>query len=266
MTSGKIGVIGTGNMGSAIVRGLIANGVCEQGQVSVFDADPLKTESFGKEGLHVADSVEEIGETVETVIIAVKPSTVTEVLSELAQTPVTTLVISVAAGVTTQAIEDVLPDHPVVRVMPNTPCMIGAGASGITRGTKARDEHVRKALEIMGALGYAVEVPESLMDAVTGLSASGPAYVAVMIDALMQGGVRMGIPRPVALRLAAQTVYGSAKMIIDRGLEPTALRDMVTSPGGTTAEGLMALEASAFRYAIIDAVEAATVRSQELGE
>jgi pyrroline-5-carboxylate reductase len=266
MTSGKLGVIGVGNMGSAIIRGLLSHGVYEARQVYVFDADPVKAEPFGKEGLHVADSVDEIGETSDTVIIAVKPATVGEVLAELGQAPVTTLMISVAAGITTKTIEAMLPEHPVVRVMPNTPCMVGAGASGVTRGTNARDEHVRRALDIMGALGYAVEVPESLMDAVTGLSASGPAYVAVMIDALMQGGVRMGIPRPVALHLAAQTVFGAAKMILDRNLEPSALRDMVTSPGGTTAEGLVALEASAFRYAVMDAVEAATLRSQELGE
>lgn len=266
MTSGKLGVIGVGNMGSAIIRGLLSHGVCEARQVSVFDADPVKAEPFGKEGLHVADSVDEISETSDTVIIAVKPATVGEVLAELCHAPVTTLMISVAAGITTKTIEAMLPEHPVVRVMPNTPCMVGAGASGVTRGTNARDEHVRRALDIMGALGYAVEVPESLMDAVTGLSASGPAYVAVMIDALMQGGVRMGIPRPVALHLAAQTVFGAAKMILDRNLEPSALRDMVTSPGGTTAEGLLALEASAFRYAVMDAVEAATLRSQELGE
>jgi pyrroline-5-carboxylate reductase len=266
MATVKIGVIGAGNMGSAIIRGLLANGVCKEQQISVFDVDPAKTESFGNEGLHVADSVYEIGETADTVIIAVKPATVSEVLAEIGQAPVATLMVSVAAGITTKAIEDVLPDHPVVRVMPNTPCMVGAGASGVARGTNARDEHVRRALEIMGALGYAGEVPESLMDAVTGLSGSGPAYVAVMIDALMQGGVRMGIPRPVALRLAAQTVFGAAKMILDRNLEPSMLRDMVASPGGTTAEGLMALEASAFRYAVMDAVEAATVRSQELGE
>jgi pyrroline-5-carboxylate reductase len=266
MASVKIGVIGAGNMGSAIIRGLLANGVYEAQQVSVFDVDPVKTEPFGKDGLLVTDSAYDIGETADTVIIAVKPATVAEVLGELAQAPMTTLVISVAAGITTQAIEAVLPEHPVVRVMPNTPCMVGAGASAVTRGTNARDEHVRRALEIMGALGYAVEVPESLMDAVTGLSGSGPAYAAVMIDALMQGGVRMGIPRPVALRLAAQTVFGAAKMILDRNLEPSSLRDMVASPGGTTAEGLMALEASAFRYAVMDAVEAATVRSQELGE
>jgi pyrroline-5-carboxylate reductase len=266
MASVKIGVIGTGNMGSAIVRGLLANGVCVPRDLAVFDADPAKTEAFGNEGLRVAESSEGIGEAAETVIVAVKPSTVAEVLAELSGAPETTLIISVAAGVGIDALEAALPSHPVVRVMPNTPCMVGAGASGVSRGTNARDEHVRRALEIMGALGYAVEVPESLMDAVTGLSGSGPAYVAVMIDALMQGGVRMGIPKPVALRLAAQTVYGAAKMILEKGIEPSALRDMVASPGGTTAEGLMALEASAFRYAVMDAVEAATVRSQELGE
>jgi pyrroline-5-carboxylate reductase len=266
MISERIGVIGVGNMGAAIARGLIANGVCEPGMLTVFDVECAKTAPFAEEGVRVADSVLEIGETADTVIVAVKPASMMEVLDELAGTPSVSLVISVAAGIPTQAVEAALPGHPVVRVMPNAPCMVGAGASGVARGATAGAAHARRALEIMGALGRAVEVPESLMDAVTGLSGSGPAYVAVMVDALVQGGVRMGIPRAVALELAVHTVYGSAKMMLERGMEPSALRDMVTSPGGTTAEGLMALEASAFRYAIMDAVEAATVRSQEMGE
>ncbi len=266
MASGTIGVIGVGNMGGAIARGLAANGVASPSDMLLYDADPSKTAAFAKDGFRVSETLYEMGGAVDTVIVAVKPGTVTAALSEISHMKSSVLVLSVAAGVSTAAIESVLPENPVVRVMPNTPCMVGAGASGIARGSKARDEHVRHAIEIMGALGYAVEVPESLMDAVTGLSGSGPAYVAVVIDALMLGGVRMGIPKPVALKLAVQTVYGAAKMIMERGMEPTALRDMVTSPGGTTAEGLMALESSAFRYALMDAVEASAVRSQELGE
>lgn len=266
MASGKLGVIGAGNMGSAIIRGLIASGIYEARNILVYDTDLQKGEEFRKEGLDVVDSVQFIAKTAETVIIAVKPGTVEDALRQLKTSPASTLVISIAAGITTQKLESVLPGYPVVRVMPNAPCMIGAGASAICRGKNAGESHVQQALKIMGALGYVTEVQESLIDAVTGLSGSGPAYVAVLIDALMMGGLRMGLPRKTALKLAAQTVYGTAKMILDKDMEPSALRDMVTSPGGTTAEGLMALEQNAFSAALMEAVEASTVKAQILGK
>lgn len=266
MASGKLGVIGAGNMGTAIIKGLITADIFEAQNISVYDIDLHKEEAFRRDGLTVVNSVQEIGETSETVIIAVKPAIVGNVLRQLKDTSTSTLIISVAAGITTWAIETALPGRPVIRVMPNAPCMIGAGASAVTKGTNAAEEHVHRAVNIMSALGYVAEVPESLMDAVTGLSGSGPAYVAVMIDALTVGGIRMGLPHKTALRLAAQTVYGTAKMILEKDLEPFALRDTVTSPGGTTVEGLMALERNAFRFGIMDAVEAATMKSQELGE
>ncbi len=212
-----------------------------------------------------AGSIREIGELADTVLIAVKPSTVGETLEELENSPISTLIISVAAGITTWFIERIVPEHPIVRVMPNTPCMIGAGASAIARGSNAGEEHMQRAMAIMGALGYVTETPESLMDAVTGLSGSGPAYAALMIDALASGGLRMGIPRQTSLKLAAHTVLGAARMILEKNMEPTTLRDMVSSPGGTTAEGIMALERGAFRATVMDAVEKATRKSRELG-
>jgi pyrroline-5-carboxylate reductase len=266
MASGKLGVIGAGNMGSAIIRGLISADIYEAQNVSVYDVDLHKEEGFRKEGINVVNSVQEIAETAETIIVAVKPTIVEEVIRQLKNAPDSTLIISVAAGITTRALESALPGRPVVRVMPNAPCMIGEGASAVCRGTNAGEDHIHRAVEIMSALGYVAEVPESLMDAVTGLSGSGPAYVAVLIDALALGGLRMGLPRKTAMRLAAQTVYGTAKMILDKDMEPSALRDMVTSPGGTTAEGLMALERNAFRWTVMDAVEAATIKAQVLGE
>lgn len=266
MSTGTLGVIGVGNMGAAIVRGLIAADMYSPRDITVFDPDLRREEEFRSEGVNLARSIPEAGESAATVLIAVKPGTVAEVLRELRGTPAGTLILSVAAGITTRAIEEVLPNHPVVRIMPNTPCMVGAAASAVARGRNASGEHIRRALEIMGALGYAVEVPESLMDAVTGLSGSGPAYVAVMIDALASGGVRMGLPYPTALRLAAQTVLGTAKMLLERDIRPGELRDMVTSPGGTTAEGLMALERGAFRASVMEAVEASTLKSKKLGE
>ncbi len=266
MASGKLGVIGAGNMGSAIIRGLIAADIYEAQNILVYDVDLHKVEGLRKEGLNVVDTVHEIAGKVDTVIVAVKPAIVEEVLRQLKNGSESTLIISVAAGVNTRSLENALPGHPIVRVMPNAPCMIGEGASAVSRGTNAKEDHVHRAVEIMSALGYVAEVPETLMDAVTGLSGSGPAYVAVLIDALALGGLRMGLPRKTALRLAAQTVYGTAKMILDKDMEPATLRDMVTSPGGTTAEGLMALERNAFRWTVMDAVEAATVKAEMLGE
>jgi len=252
-------------MGSAIIRGLIESGLYRAKNILVVDVDPVKNEAARSDGCTVLDSIVELGKAVDTIIVAVKPGMVCEVLGELGVSSHDLLIISVAAGIGTETIETVLPDNPVVRVMPNTPCMEGAGAIAVTRGKHAVDRHAKKAMDIMGALGYVCEVPEHLMDAVTGLSGSGPAYVALVIDALADGGVRMGLPRPAALRLAAQTVFGAAKMVLDRNIAPSALRDMVASPGGTTIEGISVLESRAFRSALIDAVEAATWKSQELG-
>jgi pyrroline-5-carboxylate reductase len=266
MAAETIGVIGAGNMGLAIIKGLIASEVYPESAIYIYDIDAHREEIALKEGVTVTHSIEKMAETVDVVVVAVKPANVEEALLQLKGVQKKTPVISICAGITTKAIEAVLHEHPVVRVMPNTPCMIGEGASAVARGAYATVEHVRKAVEIMSALGYSVEVPESLMDAVTGLSASGPAYVAIMIDALSEGGVKMGIPRKIALKLAAQTVSGTARMIMEKGMEPSSLRDMVTSPGGTTAEGISALERNAFRWALIDAVESAAIKARELGK
>ncbi len=266
MSIGKIGLVGAGNMGSAIVRGLVAAGIYRAEDVLVYDVDVHRAEQMQKEGMNPSGSIREIGEAVDTVLIAVKPSVVKDVLHELRNAPFSTLLISVAAGVSTRTIERMLPQHPVVRVMPNTPCMIGAGASAVSPGINASEEHTRRAMEIMGSLGYVTEAPESLMDAVTGLSGSGPAYVAVLIDALASGGLRMGLPRQTALKLAAHTVLGAARMVLEKDMEPAALRDMVASPGGTTIEGVMALERGAFRATVMGAVEEATNKSRELGK
>ncbi|MBN1291093.1 MAG: pyrroline-5-carboxylate reductase [Candidatus Latescibacteria bacterium] len=265
MLSDTLGIIGYGNMGSAIIRGLIGKNIFDAKNICVYDTDPNSCKNAAEDGCRVLDSIAEVGTQSDTVIIGVKPGIVRNVLGELVNISPDTLIISIAAGISTEKIETVVPDKPVVRVMPNTPCMVGEGASALTRGKNAGDNHVETAQKIMGALGYAVEVPEYLMDAVTGLSGSGPAYVALVIDALTDGGVRVGLPRSAALRLAAQTVLGAAKMVLERNIAPSALRDMVTSPGGTTIEGISVLEAHAFRSALIEAVGAATHKSKELG-
>ena len=175
------------------------------------------------------------------------------------------LIVSIAAGVSIATLEAGLgPDRRIVRVMPNTPALVGEGASGYCLGTHARESDEATVRKCLDSVGRAYRVPESLLDAVTGLSGSGPAFVYVMIEALSDGGVRVGLPRDVATTLAAQTVLGAAKMVLETGLHTGVLKDQVTSPGGTTIAGLHALERGGVRAALIDAVEAATRRSAEL--
>lgn len=264
MSLGTLGIIGFGNMGSAIVKGLIGAGVFMPSDIHVTDIDKEKLTAARDDGHFTHSSVKELGDSSGNIIIAVKPAYVHGVLEQLRGIDTDKLIISIAAGVSIGAVESVLSKNPVIRVMPNTPCMVGAGASVIVRGSGATNDHVEKAKTILRSVGFVTEVPEKLMDAVTGLSGSGPAYAAIMIDALSDGGVRMGLPRDTALKLAAQTVFGTAKMVLETGIHPAKLRDMVASPGGTTIEGITALEAGAFRASLIYAVEAATLKSKEL--
>jgi pyrroline-5-carboxylate reductase len=264
MLLGILGIIGFGNMGSAIVKGLINANIFMPSDIHVVDIDEEKLASAKADGHFTHSSVEELGELSNTIMVAVKPKDVPGVLQELRNISDDTLIISIAAGVPIREIEAVLGQKPVIRVMPNTPCMVGAGVSVISRGSKATDADFEKARTILSSVGFVSEAPESLMDAVTGLSGSGPAYMALMIDALSDGGVKMGLPRNTALKLAVQTMFGTAKMILEKGIHPARLRDMVASPGGTTIEGISALEAGGFRAALIKAVEMASLKSKEL--
>ncbi|MEL6931210.1 MAG: pyrroline-5-carboxylate reductase [Cyanobacteria bacterium J06600_6] len=198
-------------------------------------------------------------------LLAVKPQILATVVSNLIPNPQGT-VISILAGVTIAKLEQAFPQQPVIRVMPNTPATVGAGMTAIAAGTQAQAEQIEQAKSIFAAVGEVVEVSESSMDAVTGLSGSGPAFVALAIEALADGGVASGLPRAIALQLATQTVLGTATLVKETQLHPGVLKDQVTSPGGTTIAGVAKLESAGFRSALIEAVKTATARSKELGQ
>ena len=265
---GRLSVIGAGAMGSALAAGVISAGIVRPDDVTMADVDSSKLERLSAElGAAVTSDNLKAIQDADVVIIAVKPWFVENVLKEIGQKLNSNqMVISIAAGVKLESIEAHLADSvAVIRSMPNTPCLIGAGAVGFSRGKAATDRHVAIAKDIFDAVGISFEVAEKLLDAVTGLSGSGPAYVYLMIEAMSDAGVRVGLPRDISLKLAAQTVMGSARMVIEAGEHPAKLRDQVTTPGGTTIAGLDALEKAGFRSALMEAVKAATKRSEELG-
>jgi pyrroline-5-carboxylate reductase len=263
-----IAIVGAGNMGTALIGGMVQAGY-EPARLIASDTEGERRSAV-KQAWNVGiaeDNVQAVEEA-EILLLAVKPGMVPQVLDEIKPNmrPDHTI-ISIAAGVRTASIEEQLgTDTPVVRVMPNTPALIGAGISALCPGTHASSEHLDMARCILETVGEVVLVTEKQMDAVTGLSGSGPAYVYTVIEALTDGGVRMGLLRDVALKLAAQTVLGSARMVLESGEHPAVLRDRVTSPGGTTIAGMQVLESSGFRGAIMSAVEVATRRSEELGK
>lgn len=267
MSSAKLAVIGFGAMGRALTAGLLKQGVYAPGEVVVSDIYEDKRRSAAESlGVNETANSREAVAGAETILIAVKPRDVGPVLAEIEGVIVPTqLVVSIAAGISMQTIESHLAvGTPVVRVMPNTPALVGAGAAAFSLGTSGRPEHAERVSAMLSSVGIAVEVPEQLLDAVTGLSGSGPAYIYMMIEALTDAGVSVGLPRSIAASLAAQTVQGAAKMVVETGQHPATLRDAVTSPGGTTIAGLASLERNGFRAAVIEAVQAATKRSQEL--
>jgi pyrroline-5-carboxylate reductase len=264
----RLAIIGGGNMGEAILKGLIAAQLIKPQQITVTDI--LETRlSYLRETYTVqavTDNVSAVA-AADLIILAVKPQDVAPTIQGIASVvDHGKVVISIAAGVPTARIESAFATPVrVVRVMPNTPALVLAGAAGLCAGSYATSADLEIARALFNALGRTVVVAEYLMDAVTGLSGSGPAYIFVLIEALADGGVKMGLTREAALTLAAQTVYGSAKLLLESGLHPAELKDRVTSPAGTTIAGVQALEEHAFRGAVMDAVERATLRSRDLG-
>ena len=265
----KIAFLGGGNMAEALIKGIIASGVGRPEQLIVNDISSERLEHLKRTyGIIIEKGTREAAAAADIILLSVKPQVIDVVMAKIASVAdKSKLVISIAAGVTIARIEKMLNAGPrVVRVMPNTPALVLAGAAGVAAGSRAAEADIAQVQQIFGAVGRSVVVEEKLMDAVTGLSGSGPAYVFMVIDALSDAGVKAGLPRPLALELAAQTVYGSAKMVLETGEHPAKLRDMVTSPGGTTIEGLHALEKGRLRATLMNAVEAATARSKELGK
>jgi pyrroline-5-carboxylate reductase len=267
----RIGFLGAGKMATALAQGWVRAGLV--GTDNILAADPLADarDAFARAtGAAAVASNRQVAAQSNLIILAVKPQQLGEVLVEIADElrPAKCLLISIVAGVTLAAIHERLgmSECRLIRVMPNTPCLVGASASAYAAGPAATAEDVSAVDRLFNAVGLAFPVPEKLLDAVTGLSASGPAFVSVVIEALSDGGVRMGLPRDLATQLAAQTVLGSAKLLLETGLHPGALKDMVASPAGTTIAGLHALERGGLRAALMDAVEAATLRSAELGK
>ena len=264
----KIGFIGGGNMAGALLRGLLTSHAVEPAAVRVSDLNEARRDELSaKYGVEVTDDNAAVAGWADVIVIAVKPQIVDRVLAPIAAgLREGDLVISIAAGVPIEAIEARLPAGTrVVRTMPNTAAIALAGATAIAPGTNADKADIEVAKALFSAVGRCVVLDESLLDAVTGLSGSGPAYVMLIIDALADGGVKVGLGRDVALLLAAQTVYGAAKLQLETGEHPGRLKDMVTSPGGTAIAGLHTLEAGGLRRTLIDAVEAASNRSAELG-
>ena len=254
-------------MGAALVGGLLDAG-WDADTLAIAEVDSDRRlaleQQFPKVRL-VPSAAWAVADT-DVVVVAVKPADVPATLeTALAALGPDTLVLSIAAGVTLATLERLVPDRPVVRAMPNTPALVGVGASAIAPGARAGSEHMELAARMLGAVGTVVRVAEPALDAVTGLSGSGPAYVFLVAEAMIEAGVLVGLPRPVASDLVVQTLLGSATLLAREGDGPEALRAAVTSPGGTTAAGLRELEAHGVRAAILDAVVAATRRSRELG-
>jgi pyrroline-5-carboxylate reductase len=264
-----IGFIGAGNMAGALIRGLIRAGVASPERIVASDPSAeRRAELSGELGISVETDNLAVAAASDVVVLSVKPQVLPGILPNLRATARerSRLWISVAAGTKTRAIEEGLGGGVrVVRVMPNTPALVGAGATAIARGSAATEDDVRLTTTLFDAVGRTAVLDEAHLDAITGLSGSGPAFVLLVIEALSDGGVRAGLPRAVATSFAAQTVYGTAKLLLETGQHPAALKDAVTSPGGTTITGLEELERQGVRGALIAAVHAATLRSRELG-
>ena len=267
MLNKKIVIIGGGNMGRALLRGILAAGLTPAENMTVVEVHPGKIEAFRKDyGVQAVPTAVDVVPGADIIVLAVKPVTLSDVLDSIDQAvSPDQLIISIIAGVETGYIRDRLGKrNPVIRVMPNIAATVDAAASAISACPPAGEEHLALAEAIFSAVGEVVRVDESQIDTVTGLSGSGPAYIYMVIEALCDGGVKMGLPGDIAMKLATQTVFGAAKLVKETGEHPAALKDQVTTPGGTTISAVHELEERGLRAMLISAVVTATERSKAL--
>jgi pyrroline-5-carboxylate reductase len=267
MLTKNLVIIGGGNMGTALLRGILKAKLTQPGKITVVDVHPGKVEELRRlfKVRTTSDPVDPVSKA-KIIILAVKPQTLVGVLDKIRDSVrPDQLIISIVAGVESSFIRDRLgQNNPVIRVMPNIAATVDAAASALSGCEFVQEEHIKAALAIFGAVGDVVWIEERHLDAVTGLSGSGPAYIYMVIEALCDGGVKMGIPRETAMKLATQTVFGAAKLVKETGQHPAILRDQVTTPGGTTISAIHELEERGLRAMLISAVVTATNRSREL--
>ena len=263
----RIGIIGLGKMGGILVRALLDKGIVSPDQIRATDRPDRRIESLEKEfGIPVSADNCALAEWADLIILAVKPGTVLEVAKAIApQLNQKKLLVSVAASVPTEMIENALESEvPVIRAMPNTPCSVGSGMTAVCRGRFADEGQLTLVLAIFAAVGRSVSLDEKHFDAVTGLSASGPAFIYIILESLAEAGVKVGLPRDVATLLAAQTTLGASQVVLETGSHPALLKDVVTTPAGCTIDGILELEEGKLRVTLIKAVVKATQRSKEL--
>jgi pyrroline-5-carboxylate reductase len=262
----QLGMIGGGMMGEALISRIIIQNVYAADQILVSDPQANRRQFLSdRYGVQTTDQNLAVAEA-EVLLLAIKPQIFEQVATELAGNSSSLLILSILAGTPLEKLESAFPGKAVIRAMPNTPATVGAGITAIAPGQFAQSHHLEQATRIFAAVGEVVEVAESYMDAITGLSGSGPGYVALIVEALSDGGVAAGLPRTIATKLALQTVKGSAQLLQETGIHPAQLKDQVTSPGGTTIAGIAHLERTGVRSALIEAVRCAYGRSQELGK
>ncbi|AKL95949.1 pyrroline-5-carboxylate reductase ProC [Clostridium aceticum] len=267
MSKKKLGFIGCGNMSGAILDGIVDSGVLEASAMIVFDINEKAKNHAREKGVEIAADLAEVCSTSEMILLGVKPNITKAVLNEIGQYLDGKPLISIVAGISGDTLSQwANANIRVLRTMPNAPAMVGAGATVFCSDTTFTEEEKREAEKIFESVGIVEWVPEKLIDAVTGLSGGGPAYAAMFIEALTDGAVLEGLPRVTAYRLAAQTVLGAAKMILDTEIHPGALKDMVCSPGGTTIEGVKALEDGGMRSAVIQSILSSSNKSRNLGK
>lgn len=262
----KLGFLGAGAMGGAILSGAIDSGVIKPECAYVYDLSSKVRDKYRAMGCNIVESAADLGKFSDAVIVSLKPQYAESGMAQLGDSLDGKALISIMAGITVNTLRKwVKGNVRVLRLMPNTPALVGAGAFALDADTDLTEEEKAFAQELFESIGIVEWMPEHLIDTACGLSGAGPAYVYIIIEALADGGVFKGLPRPTAKRLAAQTVFGAAKMVLETGTHPDELKDMVCSPGGNTIVGVKSLEEHGVRGALIDAVGQATVKAQELG-